>query len=62
MTLSNLLFIVVLRADRQQMIATAAGEQPRTPGGARPDDSRVGLIDNESAVNAEPFMGQNFPR
>lgn len=42
------------------MMAAATAEQPRRASGARPDDARVGLIDNESAITAEPFVGQNF--
>ena len=52
----------IVRADRQQMMDNAAPDQMQRPGSTRPDDSRVGLIDNEGQVMAEPFIGQNFQK
>jgi len=52
----------IFRADRQQMMAAATTEQPRRASGARADDAQVGLIDNETAISAEAFVGQHFQK
>ena len=58
----NCYVVFMFRADRQQMMAAAATEQPRPESGVRSDDARVGLIDHESAITADPFVDQNFKR
>jgi len=56
----SMIVIAVFRGDRQQMMDAAAADASRQPA-AGPEDPRSGLIYNDDAGRADPFVGQKGP-